>query len=170
MKRIYQCMAACLCILGLAGCVVNRSASTVVRYSIEGEAHMVGLKTVHWSESQDTIELIGYGWHPREHENYAFFLNEPYPTFKPRWIRLSGTTADYQVTLVLPERELRGKLHQLERHGDRITFLIEDVAWDAQNDLRITGEVVATRASNEVVEAMTAKYHSRQNKRMESNG
>ena len=40
---------------------------------------VVGIKEVYVFDKSGPIELVGYGWHPREHETYCFLLSEPNP-------------------------------------------------------------------------------------------
>lgn len=48
-----------------------------------------GVRDVIWSEDADNITIIGLGGHPREHETYAFILNEGFPASRPRWIQIT---------------------------------------------------------------------------------
>jgi len=41
---------------------------------------------VYWTEHDDGIVLAGKGSHHRAHESYAFFINEGFPAYQPRYI------------------------------------------------------------------------------------
>lgn len=84
----------CLIVLWCAqGCIIVRpAADTIISVDCDGvfssEQITMGLKHAAWAESDDEIIVVGYGWHPREHETYAFFISEPYPVCQPRSIRI----------------------------------------------------------------------------------
>lgn len=65
----------------LSGCViVSPAAKSLVfiqRNDGIGEERTIGLRRSYWIENEEGIHFAAYGWHPREHETYCFFINEP---------------------------------------------------------------------------------------------
>ena len=76
----------------LSGCVIIRpAAKTVVsvkRVDGVGQEKTFVLRDAYWIENIEGVHFVAYGWHPREHETYCFFINEPYPAFLFRKIVL----------------------------------------------------------------------------------
>ena len=87
------------------GCiVVHPGARTVLECCARPDGTDVirlGFSDCTWSVVSNHVAVVAYGWHPREHETYAFFCNEPYPAFQPRWLLMSQLEASDQFQLDL---------------------------------------------------------------------
>lgn len=178
MKRI----AILLSLIGivfpnLVGCVfVRPKASTVLTYAPTGgqEAEKVGFWDVCWRRTGNGIELIGYGGHPREHETYAFFINEPYPVYSPRWVHVTGEHGNYKINVILEGVFYSGILDRMNQKREKFEFSMENVAWDSPNHVHFSGKVVANHQSSieafDFVKSRYDRYTEAQNKHMERNG
>ena len=84
-----------VCVIGSSGCVIVRPrASTVLtihRDDDTARSRTLGFRDASWASIDNRFTVIARGWHPREHETYAFFVNEPYYGPQPRWFVLSET-------------------------------------------------------------------------------
>ncbi len=104
MKRLTTAISL-LCLGCSSGCIiVSPRAATVLtlQSSTNGSQPVsIGFRDTVWSLVDSNLVIVGMGWHPREHETYAFFICEPYPAFRPRWIRLapSETAGEYNLDL-----------------------------------------------------------------------
>lgn len=80
-------------LLGAGGCIIRPAAETILTLrqpdNICPDKSVMGLRQVFWSKTEGEILIIGTGWHPREHETYVFFINEPYPAVMGRSIRIT---------------------------------------------------------------------------------
>ena len=80
----------CLSMLSLSGCIfVGTATPTLLRIKWPNQDDTVlGMRDVKYRSVADQVEIIGYGWHPREHEAYAYFINEGFPVLMDRWIHV----------------------------------------------------------------------------------
>lgn len=98
-------------LLGAGGCIIRPAAETILTVKQPDntcpDKSVMGFRQVFWSETGSEILIIGTGWHPREHETYAFFINEPYPATIGHSIRVtpeiqhSKTDLSWKVELLL---------------------------------------------------------------------
>jgi hypothetical protein len=104
MKRLTTAISL-LCLGCSSGCIiVSPRAATVLTLRSSPNAPQsvsVGFRDTVWSLVDGNLVIVGMGWHPREHETYAYFICEPYPAFQPRWILLtpSETAGRYNFDL-----------------------------------------------------------------------
>lgn len=82
-----------LLLLFASGCIVRPAADTILTVAKSGGAsaqkQRLGFRDAMWTETDDECVIIASGWHPREHETYAFFICEPYPLLQRRHIRIT---------------------------------------------------------------------------------
>jgi len=104
-----------ICLASLSSCVIVRTrAATILtlRSQTNGlQSVSLGFRETIWAVVNSEPMVIGRGWLPREHENYAFFINEPYPAFQPRWILMTPSTTSqaYDVDLWLWGNHFSGR-------------------------------------------------------------
>jgi hypothetical protein len=84
-------------VVAMTGCVfVRPSADTILTIQDAGTPELpqfdLGFRECSWAVDTNLV-VTGYGWHPREHETYAFFISEGLPDFQPRWILVSQSPA-----------------------------------------------------------------------------
>ncbi|NIP24729.1 MAG: hypothetical protein GWN81_11065, partial [Phycisphaerae bacterium] len=141
---------------------------------------VMGLRNVIWTKTDNKVMLIGHGAHPCEHETYAFFINEPYPAYLPRHIRItweetkSKAAQDYEVELLLDSSLLPGNSdpsnydHNLLYVGtttcrvgtffDKFFFNLKDVKLSRidrpKESVMVSGRVVAKKESPEEFASM----------------
>lgn len=76
-----------------SGCIVRPAADTILTVAKSGGAsaqkQRLGFRDAMWTETDDECVIVASGWHPREHETYAFFICEPYPVPQRRHIRIT---------------------------------------------------------------------------------
>jgi hypothetical protein len=100
-------IVAILMLLGNGGCVFVRTAAPTILElewsdGIETRNARFGMKDVVWSEPVGEYHIFGFGVHPREHETYAFFLNEPHPAVLRRYVHLASENGQrYEIRMVL---------------------------------------------------------------------
>lgn len=90
-KSLYFTIIVSLGCTLLSGCIIRPAAKSIVtieRTDGIGQKITFGLKHAYWIEDQDGIHLAAYGWHPREHETYCFFICESDPVVLFRKILL----------------------------------------------------------------------------------
>ncbi len=91
--------------LGATGCiVVHPGARTVLECRPSADSTDVirlGFADCTWSMINDHVAVSAYGWHPREHETYAFLCCEPYPARQPRRLLMTQLEASDQFQLEL---------------------------------------------------------------------
>ncbi len=187
-----------LVVLGAAfsvcgGCICKPAAKTILQLRKQqngcSSVSALGLRRVNWLEDGDKTVVIGYGSHPRDAQNYCFFINEPYPAFQPRHLRIiadRSTAAaclrcDFELLLApaaLPCAPPEAKPHSFglytgtaecagnEENG-KLCLTLEEVRLSRFNDptssIRISGRVVAERASlSERVDILNAFESARQ--------
>jgi hypothetical protein len=73
---------------------------------------MVGFGTSAWAEADGRLTILARGWHPREHETYAYLFNEGYPVRSPRMVRItwpagSAAQADCRIELMAMPDDVR---------------------------------------------------------------
>lgn len=83
-----------LLVLFTTGCVIVRMrVASVLRIRAAAKPNRsvsIGFSEAVWAPSESGPILIARGWHPREHETYCFFINEPnYGVGDPRWLSLT---------------------------------------------------------------------------------
>jgi hypothetical protein len=118
-------------LIPLPGCIIVRfKARTVLTLSPNTEnttTMTLGFRNTTWAVVDNTLMIIGRGWHPREHETYAFVINEGHPAFWPRWLLVTPTPTDeYEIVLWcwrLPFSDKGGE------DGMLFTGTIGDVEW-----------------------------------------
>lgn len=94
---ILRCLPLlCVAVLQLGGCVIiHPKAETVITVGFDAnhsEGTTIGFEQVYWAEHDDGIVLAGKGSHHRAHESYAFFINEGFPAYQPRYIFVHKAT------------------------------------------------------------------------------
>ena len=103
------------CLASLTSCVIVRiKAPTILtlRSQTNGlKSISLGFSDTIWAIVNSEPTIIGRGWHYREHETYAFFINEPSFVTRPRWILLtpSKTSQTYDVDLWVCVDPLSGR-------------------------------------------------------------
>lgn len=87
-----------------AGCITHYGSPSKMVFADAAhpdEKTAIGFADMLWDGTSDG-GIVGRGWQSREHETYMFFLNEPYPAFEPRIVRLTATgSGEFQFTLYL---------------------------------------------------------------------
>jgi hypothetical protein len=74
------------------GCVCIKARTIIqIEDNVQERGVLFGLKDVVCAEDG---RILGRGWHPREHQTYWFFLNEPYPDMSIRWLLLVPSETD----------------------------------------------------------------------------
>lgn len=123
----------------LPGCVVIHSkADTILTLSTDtkdGASITLGFRDTTWAFVDDRLIIIGRGWHPREHETYAFFINEPYPAFQPRWLLVTPiSSGKYEIVLWWWGFSLS---NTVEEQGTLFKGTLQDVEWSQGKTLRL---------------------------------
>jgi hypothetical protein len=160
------------------GCIFRIKADTILTLhdpDNDSNSQKLGFKEVFWVEDQGDISLIGYGFHPKEHKTYVFFLNEGYPRFLPRYIRLRNTGRNdlgkpvYMIELLLcpdlfwcktktTDRKTwylyTGRfLLELTGFFDKRIFILKDVELQRSNNVKdtiiVSGQIVAKKSSQD---------------------
>jgi len=187
-----------LVVLGAAfsvcgGCICKPAAKTILQLRKQengcSSVSALGLRRVSWFEDGDKTVVLGYGSHPRDAQSYCFFINEPYPGFQPRHLRIvadRSTAAaclrcDFELLVpptALPCAPPEGKPHSLDLYtgtaecagngqNGEFCLRLEEVSLSRFNGptsrIRISGTVVAERASlSEEVDILHAFESARQ--------
>ncbi len=77
----------------VSGCIVRPAADTILTVAKSGgvsaQKQRLGFRDAMWTETDDECVIIASGWHPREHETYAFFICEPQYGPQYRHIRIT---------------------------------------------------------------------------------
>ena len=153
MKRLTVAILV-LSVLGLGGCVfVRPKAGTVLTLQPAADGAQsvsLGFRDTVWAKVNDDLTIIGHGSHPREHETYAFLLNEGYPKFQPRWMLIApdADSEDYTVALWCWADPLGGRS---EAEGVWFTGTISLDPPKAARQVKVTlDEVVLTSTDGQV--------------------
>jgi len=137
-------LAALGFILLLQGCVIIRGkADSFVEYYAQGHTQTLGLKEAYWRETTEGVELIAFGWHYREHETYAFFINEPSPAPDTRWIYLKEKNDRYYVEFYHNDQIHTGQTEKLRHEKGKIYLNLSDVSWNSNLSEKIEGSIIA---------------------------
>jgi len=117
------------------GCiVVHPGARTVLECRARPDGTDVirlGFSDCTWSVVSNHVAVVAYGWHPREHETYAFFCNEPYPGFQPRWLLMSQLEASDQFQLDL------WYTPRLSEELYHFTGTVSNIAWHSRRTIHV---------------------------------
>jgi hypothetical protein len=184
MKARVICLTILLFVAG--GCIVRPAADTILTINQPNKPSLhdleVGFRDVYWSQTEDELLVVGYGWSP--HKTYVFFMCEPYPAYLPRYIRItseetkSKAAQDYKVELLLssfllPRESELGKYCKDLLYVDTIscrarTFFgrlyinLKDLRLTRMDKptevVKVSGRVVAKRASQERIVSMSEKF------------
>lgn len=161
-----------ICLANLSGCVIVRTgAATILTFRSQTQTLQsvsLGFRETIWAVVDGEPTVIGRGWHPREHETYAFFINEPYPAYQPRWllIKQSASSQAYDVDLWLWANpfngrpatggiEFKGKINFARvRTGKKFSLKLDNLALtstDGQMQIFVSGKIEAKPKSSERV-------------------
>ena len=70
------------------GCIhINKKVNSILKIDSVNRSALVSVGFRDVMSSPDG-KIIAYGWHPREHETYCSFVNEPQPVVLERWLLL----------------------------------------------------------------------------------
>jgi len=170
------------------GCVIVRTkAPTIIVVeptALTGRNYKLGFKSSVWKENRGKIEIICNGWHPREHETYAFILNEPFPVSQGRWLRISPTLNGdgYDIKLwlwtdpnlsnpsiVQRSTEFAGKIETLPIiRNNRAVVRFENIKLSNQNgnsEIIVSGKISSEQVDSEEFRRHEVKAQSRTRRR-----
>jgi hypothetical protein len=178
-----------ICLGSLTSCVIVRTkAATILTLrsrTNELQSVSLGFSDTIWAIVNSEPTIIGRGWHPREHETYAFFINEPYPVLRPRWILLtpSKTSQTYDIDLWLcfdpfsgrpAERgiEFKGTSNFAQvRKGSNFRLKLDNLvlmSTDGQMQIFVSGKIDAKPVtSKRVREQLESRINDMQNYRIQ---
>ena len=116
------------CALLISGCVFHAPAdSRVIVQPVESMRERgieFGLREAYSKGAGNNIEVLALGIHPREHEQYAFFLSEPNPVFWTRVLSLhracDGAAATIDLWLDRRNAEIRSWYSESIQDNDRL--------------------------------------------------
>ena len=157
----------------LSGCVfVRPKAHTILTFHSKEDtlqSASLGFRDTTWALVDNILTIVGHGWHPREHETYAFFVNEPYPAFQPRWLLVTQTSSgEYEIILwclnlplAIKSKErgilFKGTVQGIEwSQGHDILLLLDELLLsspDHKMHLVISGRICAKPETQEYVKA-----------------
>lgn len=103
-------------VAGFAGCIVRPKADTIIKLrgtESAGAEKAIGVRDVIFAKIDGKLEIVGRGFHPREHETYAFVGSEGFPDSMPRWIRITqdGSGENGYVLELWVSKEMGGFNH-----------------------------------------------------------
>jgi len=163
-----------------SGCIVVRwQAETVLAITSDSpdqQTRHLGFRDAMWAHINGRPVIVARGWHQREHETYAFVLNEGYPAFHPRWIVLepSDDATFWNMDIILsfdphvlgdPNQwyRFRGRIPQVTaRSGQSIYIRLRNVnlvSLDGQRTLHISGTIRAKHTSPQQLQRFVEKLH-----------
>ena len=162
--------------LFLSGCFIRPKAATVLTIRAKEDntkLATLGFKEAAWATVDGDLTVIARGIHPREHETYAFFINEPSYAFLPRWILVtpSATSQEYDIDLWVPCNPIadhctRERIRFKEtvqdikhRKGRKLKLRLKDVVMtspDNEASVIVSGRIVAKPETEEYVEERMA--------------
>jgi len=173
--------------LSLSGCTVRRAAPTVLRIGWPDlNETVVGMREVKCRAVADHIEIIGAGFHSREHETYVFFISEPYPVPTERWLHIAPADAAdnadrYRLTMWLNHWEIP---HSVRSDADRYFYAYQGLfvprfcfslsgrkmildhvhlapIGHAGAEISVSGQIVATKAREQDFQELRRRLHDR---------
>ncbi len=174
MKRLTT-MILFLCLVCSSGCVIvspRAAAVLTLRSSTNApQSVSVGFRDTVWSLVDGNLVIVGMGWHPREHETYAYFICEPYPAFQPRWMLLtpSETAGEYNLDLwccqspyapwsSLQVAQFKGTVQNVEwRSGRKLKIDLNNLTLTSPQTnviATVSGRIVAKPETRAYVEGM----------------
>jgi len=171
------------------GCIMHAAAETVLTVriddpdgmGIESAETVFGLADVLWRGGENSYEIVGHGWRPREHEAYMIVANEGSPAAVDRFIHITPNGPpeewpDYHVDLVVPAvlvipdtRDpqavlvFTGTLHAPHKtFPDRLQFSLVQEPLSAESGpvktIYVSGKIIATPAEDSVFDEMVESY------------
>ena len=177
-----------ICLASLTSCVIVRiKAPTILtlRSQTDGSQSLsLGFSDTNWAIVNGEPTIIGCGWHPREHETYAFFINEPSFVRRPSWILLTPSKASqtYDVNLWLcidpvsgnPSHgiEFKGKANFAKvRKGSKFRLKLDNLflkSTDSQIQIFVSGKINAKpKTSKRVSEQLESRIKDMQKYRIQ---
>ena len=174
-------------LLGQAGCVIvnTRAATRLTLHdagaSRETDPRPIGFKDAVWTARGDgQVEVAAHGWHPREHDTYAFFINEGHPAGDHRLLKLEPDAAGTYTLQLYVRRYLLPTVESGEPgwadvieltstapvkgqiSGKRFTAKLRGVAVAATDEpdrgLTVSGTVIAWRRSPDEFSAFLRRF------------
>lgn len=185
-RRLFTLCAAAV-LVSQAGClIVNTRAATRLTLhdagvSRETGPQPIGFKDAVWTpQANGEAEVAAHGWHPREHETYAFFINEGLPAGEHRLLKLQPAGAGTYTLRLYVRRYLLPAIEPGEPGwadvieltstapvtghviGKRFTAKLRDVAVAATGEpdrgLTVSGTVIASRRSHDEFSAFVRRF------------
>ena len=177
-----------ICLGSLTNCVIVRTKAPTIltlRSQTNGSQSLsLGFSGTIWAIVNGEPTIIGRGWHPREHETYAFFINEPSFVLRPRWILLtpSKTSQTYDVNLWLcidpfsryPTHgiEFKGKANFAKvRKGSNFRLKLDNLvlkSTDGQMQIFVSGKINAKpKTSKRIQEQLESRIKNMQKYRIQ---
>ena len=171
------------------GCIMHAAADTVLSVrindpdgmGIESVETLFGLADVLWRGGENSYEIVGHGWRPREHETYMIVANEGYPAGVDRFIHITPDGPpeewpDYHVELVVPAALVipntpdpqavlvfTGTLSPPHKaFPDRLQFSLTREPLSTESGpirtIYVSGKIIATPAEDPVFDEMVESY------------